>query len=302
MIEKKSTPIYLYFIIVLIIITLGLIVLRILLYFYSIISYVDDNKDIDYLILIEGMKNGLIHFYDSVKISKWPPYYLYFWYFLFFPMYLLPVEVGLYVWDILRLLSVSYVFIKARAVFKNTFDLIIFYLTCSVGYIYDAFFNNVNFLIFLFVFLSYKFLEEDKKWIAGIFFTLSTFKINSLIFLPLLLIIRKIKLKDLTYFLVPFFLICIPYMLFPNYFMQMLNNWGHNDEDVQGLLVTDSITWKALQPTHLMLIGFLIFIFLENLENISMEKKKNFFRIMLPTMIGMYYLYLTIIVFIPQIQ
>jgi hypothetical protein len=84
--------------------------------------------------------------------------------------------------------------------------------------------------------------------------------------------------------------------------MQMLNNWGHNDEDVQGLLVTDSITWKALQPTHLMLIGFLIFIFLENLENISMEKKKNFFRIMLPTMIGMYYLYLTIIVFIPQIQ
>ena len=296
-IEEKEYQIHLYFIFGLIIITLTLIVIRILLYYYEIHPYIKESKDIDYLIFIEGMKNGLINFYDLIEFSDWPPYYLYFWYFIFFPMYLLPIEIGIYIWDAIRLSSVAYVFYNAKEIFENKKDLIIFYVLSSIGYCYDAYFNNANFLIIFFLFLSYKYFENDKKWIAGIFFTLATFKINSLIFIPVLLISRKIKFKDQIYFLIPFFLICIPYIIFPDYFMQMVNNWLHSDEEIQGVLFLDSITWKALQPSHLMFISLLILIFLANLENISLAKRKKLLRILLPSIILIYYIYLTIIAF-----
>ena len=296
--NEKEYPIHLYFIYGLIIITIILVILRILLSFFSINPWIKETRDVDYKILIEGMKNGLINFYDPIEISDWPPYYLYFWYFLFFPMYLIPLEIGLYIWDGLRLLCVGYVFFKAKDLFESKTDLIIFYTLSSIGYSYDAYFNNVNFLIIFFLFLSYKFLEDDKKWIAGIFFTLATFKINSILFIPVLLIIRKLKARDLIYFIVPFLLICIPYMIFPEYFIQMINNWLHSDEAIQGILIVDSITWKALQPSHLMFISLLIIIFLANLENISMDKRKKLFRILFPIIIILYYIYLTIIVFL----
>jgi hypothetical protein len=296
--NEKEYPIHLYFICGLIIITIILIVLRILLGFFYINPWIKETRDVDYKILIEGMKNGIINFYDPIEISDWPPYYLYFWYFLFFPMYLIPLEIGLYIWDCLRLLCVGYVFFKAKDIFESKTDLIIFYTLSSIGYSYDAYFNNVNFLIIFFLFLSYKCLEDDKKWIAGIFFTLATFKINSILFIPVLLIIRKLKARDLIYFVVPFLLVCIPYMIFPEYFMQMINNWLHSDEAIQGILIVDSITWKVLQPSHLMFISLLIIIFLANLENISMDKRKKLFRILFPIIIILYYIYLTIIVFL----
>ncbi|MFX1395114.1 MAG: glycosyltransferase 87 family protein [Promethearchaeota archaeon] len=301
--KEREYPIHLYFILILIGITIAFMVLRVILQFYVINPYINRNKDVDYLILIEGMKNGLINFYDEVELSDWPPYYLYFWYFLFFPMYLIPIEIGLYIWDLLRLISAGYIFFKAKDIFENKKDLILFYVLCSIGYGYDAFFNNVNFLIILFLFLSYQSLENDKKWIAGIFFTLATFKINSILFIPLLLVVKKLKLKDLKYFIIPFFLICIPYIIFPNYFMQMINNWLYSDERVQGVLIIDSIAWKVLQPSHLMFISFLILIFLENLENISLEGRKSLFRILILSLLLIYYVYLTIIVhFIGQVS
>ncbi|MFX0139785.1 MAG: glycosyltransferase 87 family protein [Candidatus Hodarchaeota archaeon] len=295
--KEKEYPIHLYFILILIGITIIFMVLRVLLLFYVINPYIKRNKDIDYIILIEGMKNGLINFYDEVEISDWPPYYLYFWYFLFFPMYLIPIEIGLYIWDLLRLISAVYIFFKAKDIFKSTKDLILFYILCSIGYGYDAFFNNVNFIITFFLFLSYQSLENDKKWIAGICFTLATFKINAILFIPLLLIVKKLKLKDIKYFIIPFSLICIPYVVFPNYFMQMINNWLYSDDGIQGILIIDSITWKALQPSHLMFISLLILIFLENLENISLERRKSLFRILIPSLLLIYYVYLTIIVY-----
>ena len=84
-------------------------------------------------------------------------------------------------------------------------------------------------------------------------------------------------------------------MIFPEYFIQMVTNWGHSDAEIQGILYIDSILWKALQPSHLMFIGLLLLIFLENIKN---EKNKNLYRIILVSIITVYYTYLTTIVFI----
>ena len=293
-IEEKSS-ITLYFICFFTIITIILIILRIFL--LGISEWIQETKDIDFKILIEGMDNGLINFYDPVAISDWPPYYLYFWYFIFFPIYVIPYNtiIGVYIWDILRLILTIVVIKESPKVFKDKRDLLIFYILSIVGFSLDAYYNNVNFLILFFLFYSYVFFERNKKWIAGVLFTLAMFKITALLFLPVLLIIRKIKWKDLIYFLVPLFVICIPYMIFPEYFFQMVTNWGHSDAEIQGILFIDSILWKALQPSHLMFIGLLLLIFLENIKN---EKNKNLYRIILVSVITVYYIYLTTIVFI----
>jgi len=84
-------------------------------------------------------------------------------------------------------------------------------------------------------------------------------------------------------------------MIFPNYFMQMLGNWLHSDEYVQGFTIYDSIFWKALQPSHLMSISLFLLIFIENLE--SEKRKKQFTSFILPILVA-YYIYLTLIVFV----
>ncbi|MCK4379934.1 MAG: hypothetical protein KAW51_02275, partial [Candidatus Lokiarchaeota archaeon] len=73
-VEEKST-LPLYFICFFTIITIILIILRI--FFLDMFEWVKETKDIDFKILIEGMNNGLVNFYDPVAISDWPPYYLY---------------------------------------------------------------------------------------------------------------------------------------------------------------------------------------------------------------------------------
>lgn len=295
--DEEKTPLHLYFIYFFTIITITLIILRIFLYFFDISEWIKETKDIDFKILIEGMDNGLINFYDDVAISDWPPYYLYFWYFLFFPIYIIPnnILIGVYIWDVLRLILTIIVIRESPKVFKNKKDLLIFYILSIIGFTIDAYYNNVNFLILFLLFYSFIFLERDRKWIAGILFTLATFKITAILFLPVLLIIRKIKWKDLIYFLVPFFMIFIPYMIFPDYFFQMVANWWHSDGEIKGILFFDSILWKAVQPSHLMFIGLLLIIFLENIKN---EKNRNLYRIILVSLISVYYVYLTTIVFI----
>ncbi len=295
--EEEKYRLHLYFICFFTIITITLILLRILLYSFEISEWIQATKDIDFKILIAGMDNDLINFYDPVAISDWPPYYLYFWYFIFYPIYIIPYNtiIGIYIWDVFRLFLTIIVIKESPKVFKSKKDLLIFYLMCIIGFSIDAYYNNVNFLILFLLFYSYVYFERDKKWIAGILFTLATFKITTLLFLPILLIARKIKWKDLLYYLVPFFIICIPYIIFPNYFLQMFHNWFHSDEQIQGFLIFDSIMWKALQPSHLMFIGLLLIIFLENLKN---EDRKNLYRVILVSIISIYYIYLTTIVFI----
>ncbi len=292
--EEKSSFQW-YIICIFVAITIILIEIRIFLSFFEISEWMQATKDIDFYILIEGMDNGLIDFYNEVTISDWPPYYLYFWYFIFYPIYLIPPIIGVYVWDILRLVLVIFIIRKSPKVFKNRKDLLIFYMLSMVGYSIDAYYNNVNFLISFLLFYSFVFLEKDKKWISGILFTISTFKITALLFLPVLLIIRKIKWKDLIYFLTPLVILCIPYIIFPNYFLQMVSNWFHSDSGIQGIFIIDSIMWKALQPSHLMFIGLLLIIFLENIKR---EDRRNLYRIILVSIITVYYVYLTTIVFI----
>ena len=84
-------------------------------------------------------------------------------------------------------------------------------------------------------------------------------------------------------------------MIFPDYFLQMIRNWGYSDVDVKGILIFDSIFWKALQPSHLMFIGLLYLIFIENIKD---ERRKGYYRIILVILISIYYVYITTIVFI----
>ncbi|MFX1376680.1 MAG: glycosyltransferase 87 family protein [Promethearchaeota archaeon] len=298
--DQKEYPIHMYFIYIVIAISVSFIILRILLYYFEISPWIKDTKDIDFKILLEGMDNGLINFYDPISTSDWPPYYLYFWYFIYFPIYIIPTEglIGVYVWDVLRIILTILVVREASKVFKNRKDLLIFYIFGVVGYTIDAYYNNVNFLIVFLLFYSFIYLEKDQKWVSGILFTLATFKITAFLFLPVLLLVRKIKFKDLIYYLIPFAIICIPYMLFPDYFLQMIKNWTHSDAEIEGILLIDSIIWKALQPSHLMFIALLLIIFLENIKT---EERKNLYRIILVSIITVYYIYLTTIVFIKPV-
>ncbi|MFW9940101.1 MAG: glycosyltransferase family 87 protein [Candidatus Thorarchaeota archaeon] len=286
-----------YLIYLFIAVSISFIILRILLYFFETSSWIKETKDIDFKILLEGMNNGIINFYDPITISDWPPYYLYFWYFIFFFIYIIPTEglIAVYIWDALRLLLIILVIRESPKVFKDKKNLFFFYGFCFIGYFIDAYYNNVNFIIVYLLFYSFIYLEKGQKWIAGILFTLATFKITTILFLPVLLIVKKIKVKDLIYFLIPFAIICIPYMIFPEYFFQMITNWGHSDAEIQGILIIDSIIWKALQPSHLMFIALLLIIFLENIKT---EERKNLYRIILVSIITIYYIYLTTIVFI----
>ncbi len=295
--NEKEYPIHKYFIFIFVAITISFIILRVILYFFEISPWIKETKDVDFKILLEGMENGLIDFYDPITTSDWPPYYLYFWYYIFFYIFIIPTEglIGVYVWDVLRLILIILVIKESPKVFKNKKDLLIFYIFGTVGYSIDAYYNNVNFLIVFLLFYSFVYLEKDKKWIAGILFTLASFKITAILFVPVLLIVRKIKFKDLIYYLIPFAIICIPYMIFPDYFFQMVTNWSHSDAEIQGILIIDSIIWKALQPSHLMFIALLLIIFLENIKT---EERKNLYRVILVSIITLYYIYLTTIVFI----
>jgi len=295
--NEKEYPITKYLIFLFVAVTISFITLRIILYFFEISSWIKETKDIDFKILLEGMNNGIIDFYDPITISDWPPYYLYFWYFIFFLIYIIPTEglIAVYVWDGLRLILIILVILESPKVFKDKKNLFFFYGFCIIGYTIDAYYNNVNFLIVYLLFYSFIYLEKDQKWISGILFTLATFKITTILFLPVLLIVRKIKFKDLIYFLIPFALICIPYMIFPEYYCQMITNWGHSDAEIHGILIIDSIIWKALQPSHLMFIALLLIIFLENIKT---EERKKLYRVILVSIITIYYIYLTTIVFI----
>ena len=75
----------------------------------------------------------------------------------------------------------------------------------------------------------------------------------------------------------------------------MVENWFYSDEEIQGILIIDSIMWKALQPSHLMFIGLLLIIIFDNIKS---EEHKNLYRIILVSIVTVYYVYLTTIVFI----
>ena len=280
-------------------ITIFLFITRILVNIFDFPGALAGSRDVDFKILLQGLKSGLVNFYDPVVVPEgvpdWPPYYLYFWYFIFYPMGLIPFEVSVYIWDALRFITSSYIALKIFKIIKNRLNLLCFYLTLTIGFLIDGWYNNCNFLIIFFLLFSYTSLEKDNMWLSGIFFALSTIKINSLLFIPVLLIVKKIKVKDLIYYILPFILLCLPYIIFPEYFLQMLNNWTNTTPGIQGLTFLDPIIWKAVQPSHLMFLGFMFIVIIENLEK---YKKRDQIRTALFLFLAAFYIYISIVVMI----
>ena len=129
--REEENPFYRYFIFLLVGITVAYIIVRIIVNLFDLPFLIEISKDVDLDILLRGFRNGLIDFYERIEmppgIPDWPPYYLYFWYFIFFPVGYIPLEIGVYIWDILRLITVSLIMKKSYRLFKNKLDLAIFY-------------------------------------------------------------------------------------------------------------------------------------------------------------------------------
>jgi hypothetical protein len=280
-------------------ITIFLILARIVVNLIDLPLFLDGSRDIDFRILLLGLKNGLLNFYDQITLPEgvpdWPPYYLYFWYFIFYPMGLIPFEIGVYAWDILRLVISSYIVLKAFKIIKNRTNLLWFYFTIAVGFLIDGWYNNCNFLIIFFLLMSYTSMEKDKMWVSGIFFALSTIKINSVLFIIVLLLVKKIKFKDLIYYIIPFFILCLPYIIFPDYLFQMLNNWSNSTPGIQGLTFLDPIIWKAVQPSHLMFLGFMFILIFERLIQYGKGEK---IRTIIVLILIFFYIYISFTVWI----
>ena len=297
--EEVHYTIHTNMVYLLITMTVFLIITRIIVNLIDLPLFLDGSRDVDFRILLLGLKNGLIDFYDPIIVPEgvpdWPPYYLYFWYFIFYPMGLIPFEIGVYIWDILRLVISSYIVLKGFKIIKNRTNLKWFYFTIAVGFLIDGWYNNCNFLIIFFLLLSYSFLEKDKMLVSGIFFALSTIKINSVLFIFVLLITKKIKFKDLIYYIIPFFILCLPYIIFPDYLFQMLNNWSNSTPGVQGLTPLDPIIWKAVQPSHLMFLGLMFIIIFEYFEQFEKGHK---YRTTIVSIIILFYIYISITVWI----
>jgi hypothetical protein len=297
--EEVHYTIHTNMVYLLISITIFLFLARIVVNLINLPLFLDGSRDVDFRILLLGLKNGLLNFYDQITLPEgvpdWPPYYLYFWYFIFYPMGLIPFEIGVYAWDILRLVISSYIVLKGFKIIKNRTNLLWFYFTIAVGFLIDGWYNNCNFLIIFFLLMSYTSLEKDKMWVSGIFFALSTIKINSVLFIIVLLLVKKIKFKDLIYYIIPFFILCLPYVIFPDYLFQMLNNWSNSTPGIQGLTFLDPIIWKAVQPSHLMFLGFMFIMIFEHLIQFGKGEK---IRTIIVLILIFFYIYISITVWI----
>lgn len=267
--RETSRPIYLYYVYGVIIITVILIVLRIVFYFDDTSRFAE-LRDVDYRTLYDLSGSELPNYYSQSSIAGFRPIYLYYWNFMFYPFSIIPLEIGVYIWDALRLITTIYIAKKVYEINDNSKDLIAFFILSGIGYFADAYLNNTNWLLYTLLFLSYISLENDKKWLAGIFFTLAMYKINIIVFPFILLIVQKIKFKDLVYYIIPFALLCIPYLIFPEYLSQMVYNWTYVEEgptDPPLILRIYLMSWQAFQTAQLMYMSFILLIFLANIKD-----------------------------------
>lgn len=278
--EERESYLLIY-ILIIIMITTVLIVLRIIFYFFQedssgllIFDLLMRNRDLNFRTNYDLMHNGIIQYYEDNPLVNEKAIYLYFWYFIFYPFYIIPLEISIYLWDLLRFISTIYIAIKIKKLVKSRKDLLFFFLFSGIGYFADMYLNNNNWIIQLLLFESYIQLDKDKKLFSGIFFTLATFKIILITIPFVFIIIKKIKGKDLIYYFLPFTLICIPYIIFPEYFLSMISNWLHSADTTSGLpiLTFFLIIWRLIQPAHLMFISVIVLIILLNIQN---EKAKN---------------------------
>ncbi|MFX1501790.1 MAG: glycosyltransferase 87 family protein [Promethearchaeota archaeon] len=272
--EKRDSYLFFY-IFVIVLISAFLIALRIIFYFFqeeSAITFIDlliRNRDLNFKTNYDLMNNGIIHYYEDETAI-----YLYFWYFIFYPFYLIPFEISIYIWDLLRLITTIYIAVNIHKIVENKKDLLFFFLFSGMGYFADMYLNNTNWLIQIFLYKSYINLEKDKKLYSGIFFSLATFKIPLTLFPFIFIITKKIKVKDLVYFFIPLVLICIPYLIFPEYLLSMISNWLYITNTTSGpfILTIFLIIWRLIQPAHLIFISIILMILIVNIKN---EEARN---------------------------
>lgn len=279
--EKRESYILIY-ILIIILITAVLIALRIIFFFFQeesqglfIIDLLMRNRDRNFKTNYDLMHNGIIHYYEQNPLINETAIYLYFWYFIFYPFYIIPLEISVYVWDLLRFISTIYIAINISKIIENKRDLLFFFLFSGIGYFADMYLNNTNWVIQLLLYESYIQLENGNKLFSGIFFTLTTFKITLIIIPFIFIIIKKIKVKDLVYYFIPFSLICIPYIVFPEYLLMMGSNWFQSVSTTSGFLIINIflLFWRLIQPAQLMFLIVIIVIIIENIKNESVKKK-----------------------------
>jgi len=273
--DKRESYILIYLIII-IVITSVLIAFRIIFSIFQeestgsfFIDLLIRNRDLNFKTNYDLMHNGFIHYYEENPLTNDKAIYLYFWYFIFYPFYSLPLEVSVYVWDLLRFISTIYVAIKLKKIIEDKRDLLFFLLFSGIGYFADMYLNNTNWLIQLLLYGSYIQLEKDKKVFSGILFTLATFKITLILIPFIFILIKKIKWKDLIYYLLPLILICLPYIIFPGYFLSMISNWYTSAEASTSLPILNFflIIWRLIQPAQLMFVSILVVILILNIKN-----------------------------------
>jgi len=278
--EKRESYI-LFYILIIILITVVLIAFRIIFFFFQdepqslfIIDLLMRNRDLNFKTNYDLMHNGIINYYEENPLISDLAIYLYFWYFIFYPFYIIPLEISVYVWDLLRIISTIYIAINISKIIKNRRDLLFFFLFSGIGYFADMYLNNTNWIIQLLLYESYIQLEKNNKFLSGIFFTFCTFKIILIIFPFVLILIKKIKGKDLIFYFLPFFIICIPYIIFSGYFSMMVSNWFQSIETTTGFSIINIflIFWRVIQPAQLMFLSVIIIIILLNIKD---EKKKT---------------------------
>jgi hypothetical protein len=256
------------------------------MYFFEFPKILEDWTDGDYELRIIEYSNGLLNIYDP-NGDYLPANYLYHWYVFFYPFSLIDMSVSVYIWDILRIISCYYVGKNITKITKNEKYILTFYVLTIIGYVFDADYGNNNFLVLLLLFLSVFNLQQNKKWLAGIFFALAAFKVTVFLFLVLLLLIKEIKLKDLIYFIVPLFILCLPYLIFPDLLFQFLENlFGSKpsvfilktgNELIDFFISIYLIIWPAVQPPHLTYYGFYVLVILRYIyeDKISTEIKNE---------------------------
>ena len=297
---NEDKPFLKLYILVIALITIIVTLFRIASYFVTldylstdILMIMIRGRDIDFVILFDSMENGLYGMYIPPPGYLVGHFYLYYWYFIFYPIYILPMDFSLYIWDGLRLLAVAYIARNLSSITKNKKELLLVLVFNAIAYAVDMFLNNTNWLILLLLFESYRSLEKDQKVLSGILFAIATYKIIVIIFPFILLITKKIKLKELVYYLAPFVILFVPYLINPPYFWQMYANWTASDiESSSFILSLLYIVLKIFEPAQLMFVSFGFFLIYVNFEKDPWKKRAFYGTLVVMTTMFVFYLVL----------
>ena len=269
-------------VIVIILITIVVTSFRVATYFVpldpaNIFTTALIGKDMDFKILRTWMDNGLHGMYIPPPGYIFGHFYLYHWYFIFFPFYYLPFDISVYIWDALRLIAVFYMAINIYKITTDKKEILLFVVFSAIGIAVDTFYNNSNWLIQLLLLESYLQLKKERKILSGLLFTIATFKIIVIVFPFILIITKKIKIKELLYYITPFFILIIPYFINPPFFWQMVGNWTVTEVGQYNIVLRFLYTiLKVFEPAQLMFVSFCIIILLINIKD-ELWKNRAFY-------------------------